>query len=922
MSLTFAAPLALAGLLALPLIWLLLRVTPPRPRELFFPPTRILRDLRREKETPAHTPWPLLLLRLAVAAALVFAMAGPAMAPAGIPAVSGKAPLLIALDDGWPAAPAWEKRIARATALIEAAGRSGALVALAPVSDAAAPAPAEATTLLERLRALRPRPLIVDRRAAAAHVVDFAKAHPGARIVWIADGLAQGDAGAFAAALQQAATAGASIEIDADGGAPSALAAPENSAKTLEVAVLRAGDAAKGQGVVLAFDRKGQVLARAPYDFAGARKTSARFDLPVELRNDVALLRLEGERSAGAAALLDAGAQVRRVALVSGGATDETQPLLSPLYYLARALGPFAQTRQARPGDPEPIATLLAEHPNVVALADLSLAPTDVEALSRFVEEGGVLLRFAGPRLANTPDDLLPARLRRAGRVLGGAMSWETPKTLAEFDPTSPFAGLTAPKEITVTRQVLAEPEPGLAAKSWARLADGTPLVTAERRGKGLIALFHVGADTGWSNLPISGLFVDMLKRICAMSGESSAGGGATAGDERLLAPMKGLDGFGDLGAPLAGARPIPAGFTGKADADHPPGLYGAGDAFAAVQTLTADEDISAFDYAASRLPLSGLEAPAPVEFRPALLALAFLGLLADSLIVMKLSGTLRLRAAAFLLAALAAAASAPRDAGAEPQKSTVSQRDRDAALNARLAFVVSGDPRVDDASRAGLEGLSRALAARTSFTPAEPAAIDPAVDELAFYPMLYWPIVATAPQPSAKAAGRIAAYMKQGGTVIFDTRDALSSHPGGAPTPEASWLRALAKNLDIPELEIVPRDHVITKTFYLLDAFVGRYDNGDTWVEALPPDPKEAGASRPVRAADSVSAVVITSNDLAAAWAQDKRGQPLYPLVPGGARQREMALRGGVNLVMYTLTGNYKSDQVHMRDLVERLGQ
>ncbi|MBI1980619.1 MAG: DUF4159 domain-containing protein, partial [Methylocystis sp.] len=198
---------------------------------------------------------------------------------------------------------------------------------------------------------------------------------------------------------------------------------------------------------------------------------------------------------------------------------------------------------------------------------------------------------------------------------------------------------------------------------------------------------------------------------------------------------------------------------------------------------------------------------------------------------------------------------------------------------------------------------------------------VDPAKDELAFYPMLYWPIVASAPQPSANTVARVAAYMKQGGTVVFDTRDALSQRVGGAPTPETQWLRDLTKGLDIPPLEVTPRDHVITKTFYLLDGFVGRYASGETWVEALPPEPKDQ-AARPVRATDSVSAIVITSNDLAAAWAHDKRGQPLFPLTPGGARQREFALRGGINLVMYTLTGNYKSDQVHVRDLLERLGQ
>jgi hypothetical protein len=128
-----------------------------------------------------------------------------------------------------------------------------------------------------------------------------------------------------------------------------------------------------------------------------------------------------------------------------------------------------------------------------------------------------------------------------------------------------------------------------------------------------------------------------------------------------------------------------------------------------------------------------------------------------------------------------------------------------------------------------------------------------------------------------------------------------------------------LLAGVDLPQLEPVPRDHVVTKTFYLLDGFVGRTDMGQTWIEALPPpDPNDR--ARPVRASDSVSPIIVASNDLAGAWAVDDSGQPLYPLVPGGVRQREMALRGGVNLVMYALTGNYKADQVHAKDLLERL--
>ncbi|WP_457796791.1 DUF4159 domain-containing protein [Methylocystis sp. S23] len=923
---SFAAPLALAGLASLPLIYWLLRVTPPRPRQIVFPPTRILRELQRDEETPSKTPWWLLALRLALAAALILAMAGPVWAPSGA-ALLSRAPILLILDDGWAAAPTWEKRMSAAAGIVEAAGRAGAPVAFQAVSERAAPILTDSRQALEKLRSARPKPFLPDRSGAARNAEAFARANPTARIVWVADGLAEGGAEAFAATLK---SSGARVETLVSDHEPLALVDPHNDASELRVTILHAKRTGSGGGgFVEALDSKGRVVAKRPFELPPNAAYAVPFDLPVELRNDVALMRIEGESAAGAVALFDARSKVRRVALAGGGAFDEAQPLLSPVYYLDKALAPFAQIRQARPGAVDPIQTLLGERPNVVALADIGLAPGETfDALAKFVEEGGTLVRFAGPRLANAADDLLPVRLRRNGRVLGGAMSWEEPKALAEFDASSPFFGLSASTDVSVQRQVLAEPDPGLAQKSWARLSDGTPLVTAERRGKGLIVLFHVNADTSWSNLPISGLFVDMLKRICAMSGESAPlpdeSDAAAAADQRVLAPMKALDGYGALGAPGPSAQAIPAHFEGPASAEHPPGLYGSGDSFIALQTLRRGDDIHSFDFAGAGLTVSALESGAPVDFRGPLLAAALLAFIADAVAALVLSGKLRLRRLATAASALLILSVPfhPREARAESDvKPVVTQRDKEAALTARLAYVVSGDPRVDDVSRLGLEALSKALNLRTSFAPGDPVGVEPAKDELAFYPMLYWPIVANAPQPSAKTAAKVAAYMKQGGTIVFDTRDALNQRPGDGPTPETQWLRELTKGLDIPELEVVPRDHVITKTFYLLDNFVGRYATGETWVEALPPDPKEESA-RPVRATDSVSAIVITSNDLAAAWAQDKRGQPLFPLTPGGARQRELALRGGVNLVMYTLTGNYKSDQVHVRDLLERLGQ
>jgi hypothetical protein len=926
-AISFAAPVALFGLLALPLLYLLLRVTPPRPREVVFPPIRLLADVFRREETPAKTPWWLLLLRLTIAAAAVLAMAGPAYSPSAVTPFSN-APVLIVIDDGWPAAPSFSRRIEAARAIVERAARAGASIALLPASQAEAePALESGAKIEERLRAIAPKPYIVERRAAAARAESFASLHGNARIVWIADGLEQEDAKALAAALQNAASKGAEVEILTDGHAPRALVSPINSAGGLTVDVVRAGAEAPAAGVISALDARGRVIATAPFDFGAEAKASVRFDLPIELRNDVSLLRIDGEASAGAAALLDGRSKVRRVAVLSGARADLAQPLLAPQYYLEKALAPFADVRQARPGVAAPLLALLAEHPNILALADAGVAPgAEQDAVKSFVNEGGVLLRFAGPRLAASSDELTPVRLRRSGRVLGGAMSWDAPKKLAPFEPSSPFFGLTVPDDVTVTRQVLAEPEPGLPAKTWASLSDGTPLVTAERRGKGLIVLFHVSADATWSNLPISGLFVDMLRRIAAESGESAAKwddrGETRAEPQPSLAPLRVMDGYGVLGPPPPSAKPIPPAFDGRAGRDHPPGFYGAADAPVAVQTLNAGDELRTMDYSQFGARVGSLLSGAPIELRPALLAIVFFGLLLDWLILLRMSGALRARGAIMVGALCAFAVLGGRAPPAvQAKEHAAAERNREAALTTRIAFVLSGDPHVDETSRLGLEALSRALAQRTSFTPGPPVGVDPARDELAFYPMLYWPIAANAPLPSPQAIAKVGVYLKQGGTIVFDTRDALTARPGGPPTPETRWLRELTRHLDVPPLEIVPRDHVITKTFYLLDGFYGRTTNGATWVEALPPEQAD-DPTRPVRATDSVSSVVITSNDLAGAWAVDRNGQPLHTLTPGGERQRELAIRGGVNLVMYTLTGNYKSDQVHVRDLLERLGQ
>jgi uncharacterized protein DUF4159/aerotolerance regulator-like protein len=935
LPLGFAEPLVLIGLLTLPALWWLLRLIPPRPRRIDFPPTRLLLEIAPREETPARTPWWLTLMRLLLAALVIIAAAGPQWNPP-LATKTTRAPIAILIDDGWTTAAAWEARMRTAEDIIARAESDHRAVALVPLSEGIRDisfAPAGSARV--RLQLIKPKPHTVDRTEALPAVSRFLATTREVELVWLSDGVDIGRGADFAKSLAPLLEARPLTVVAGGIAGPRALTAADNAAGALSVKVLRATAGGTETGVVRALDLKGLPLGEAPFVFQPAdSETEAKFDLPVEIRNDIARLEIGGERSAGAVQLLDKRWRRRTVGVVSGATADTSQPLLSSSYYIGRALGPFTDVRLAQGESPaEAVGHFLDQHLPMLILADVGNVAGDAhDRLTRWIEDGGVLVRFAGPRLAASDDDLVPVRLRRGGRILGGSLSWDKPQPLAAFSRESPFNGMGVPNDVTVSRQVLAEPDAALTENTWATLADGTPLVTAARRGKGLIVLFHVTGDTRWSDLPLSGTFVEMLKRIVALAGTAAvtdpADNQKTKTAHEAVAASRVLDGFGNFASPPATARPVPTNYAGSATAEHPPGFYGPPESLFAVNTLSAADRLTPLDFSplthASREIYRKTE---PQDLRGPIL-LGALGLfLVDSLLVLYLGGGIarllpRLSRATAAAAVLIAALALPHARAADWPSGDVPR----SALETKLAYVVTGDRDVDQVSKAGLGGLTLFLAQRTALEAGEPIGLDIARDELAFYPLIYWPIVPGAPRPSGETLKRIDSYMKQGGTVLFDTRDAVVSPPGaGGETrsPGMVELRQILSALDIPELEPVPRDHVLTKTFYLLRDFPGRFNAGQLWVEALPAaNDEEEGSGRPARGGDGVSSIIITSNDLAGAWAMQPDGQPMLPMVEGEPRQRELAFRAGVNIVMYTLTGNYKADQVHVPALLERLGQ
>jgi hypothetical protein len=899
-SLAFASPWLLSALTGLPIIWWLLRVTPPAPRRIAFPAIRLLLGLAPREVTPARTPLWLILLRITVAALAIVAAAHPLLNPqAQLP---GAGPLILVVDDGWAAARDWPARQAALGNLLAEAEREDRqviLVTTAPSGgDAASPAlaPIRAVDARAAIDALRPKPWPVDRQAALARLQKLSLSGANAAI-WLSDGI---DDGAGAKALATDLDDRGSLQYLADGPneAPLLLAAGDREAKDLNLVLRSLPAMAPRRYEVRASGADGRFLARQTVTIEpGAASAEVRLAMPNELRNRTTRIEVENGQSAGAVLLVDERWRRRPVGIAAPPSASG-QPLLGENYYLERALGPFTEVRRGHALD------LLKRQLAVLIFADSNPdSPADAEAIEKWVDSGGMLLRFAGPRLAERDDSLLPVRLRRGGRTLGGAMSWEQPARLAPFAPDSPFAGLQIPADVTVSRQVLAEPDIDLAAKTWARLADGTPLVTAEKRGRGWIVLVHTTANADWSNLALSGLFVQMLQRIAAMSQ------GVTAASEANLPPLETLDGFGRLQRAPSTVRPI-AGkdlATVVVSPRHPPGFYGAQDSRRALNLSAGIPELK---------PIADLPPDAhretfgrgdEVDLRAPVLTAALVLALVDLLIAYGLRGLLRRRparvAAAFLLAAAALPVAARADDAFVVR----------ATSQLRLAYVSTGSDEVDNESRAGLLGLGDALTRRTAVETGDPLAVDIETDELIFFPLLYWPVTADQPPPSPKAVERINRYLETGGTILFDTRDGDEQSPGpfGGAAIAAERLRRLTAGINMPPLAPIPPDHVLTKSFYLLHEFPGRWNVGTLWVEPVDDHVN-----------DGVSGVVVSANDWTGAWAIDKDGQPLYAVVPGGEQQREMALRFGINLVMYVLTGNYKSDQVHVPAILERLGQ
>ena len=657
-----------------------------------------------------------------------------------------------------------------------------------------------------------------------------------------------------------------------------------------------------------AIDTAGRPRAETLVNFP-AGETTAAVSLKVAVGDLARISRLtvEESRSAATTALVDAASLHPRVAVLSGERRGEPRPLQSAAYYVRRALEPYASVEAV------PTGNMTRAEANLRIFLDLPVTDeAQAETLLRWVREGGIAITFAGPRIAENGTKLAPGPLLTGTRAVGTRLSWDKPQKLGGFAPNGPLAGMTIDPEVTITRQVLAADPAAPGLLRWAWLEDGTPLVTARTVGAGALVMVHANADPRWTNLPLSGLFEQMLRRFLPLVGRATQPGGAPQGSFALETA---LAADGTLTSPRQ-PRQVAADAWDNAAARPltPPGLYRAGTVTRALNLMQGNGPISALFRFEPLAPAAGLplasegSARAPVNLATPLLILGLVLAALDGFL--SLARTFNLKLARPAPAAAAAVALAllalPHRADAQifPQGLPLEDRaleDRPGGPPAAavepvlLGHVATGNALLDARARNGLAMLTRVLGTRTAVRAGPPRAVNLERDELGTYALLYWPLTGSKPL-SPQAAARLAAYLSTGGLLVVDL---------GANPPPPSAVRATLQPLGLPRLAPLNGDHVLSRSFYLLDRYPGRVQGPTVWVEAATEGGGEGGGE------GAVASVVMGSADWAGAWAS-----------PDGVdqRQREWALRFGVNLVMYALTGTYKADQVHVKAILDRL--
>jgi hypothetical protein len=921
-NLSFITPQLLCCLCLLPLLWFIFKAIPPQPRPLELPTARFLIGLETENAASDKLPWWLKLLRVVLFAAIIIAAAAPYIKPHEELTIKGES-LAIIVENSWAAAPHSDAQKDKALSLIALAEQQKKTVLLIKTipdhekqSRITLRTPSEARSMVEHIKLY---PWKANHVALLQELRDNTDKLKAAKTFhWLGHGYDDGDLQSNIAYLNKLG------KVD--------YYKPDDSAAALVIKrALNAEGRESHKSIQIdgAFNDNKKALritAKDQFDnvlsFITLKDIKNNSDTDISAlwdgieMQDIAPNYLQAStlKHAGSVRYVSANIIKQRVGIAAASDTinREESPLIQSLYYLSKAVEGKA------PHNIAPIHDLIEWKATLIIIPEnYALSGSDTETLTAWLENGGTLLRF--PPNANIKQQgkvLMPVELLDDERNIAGRLDWQEPLTLGSIPQDSPLSGIAEDKTLEIKRQILATPAMSNAAASWALASDGTPLITAKGFGKGRIILMHTQAKPGWSNLPLTGFFINTLHRIVDIStGARISVDRSTALSTDLenasFTAYKVINANGDLIEPPSELNAQNLKDIQSKPLSHNlwPGIYRSnnaeiivnlGDKINAIKTIYPQQlKASVKPYIKER----------NINLLPYFVALIIGLILAEWLSIAILTGFTpfykkpsKHSLSTWLLIGLCSLMLTNPSFAQSANNDDEAQR----ANSLNLAYIKSGNPIIDSMAEKGLRFVGNALEARTALYDVKVMGVKLDSDELAFYPVLYWPLTTAELRESEYAA--LNKYMNSGGMLFIDMRNGRKISQ--TLYNKNSELIKLGNHLAVPLLSPLPENHVLRKSYYLLskDNIAGRYKTGDIWLDLG----NSADKNTPKDEQDSqyVARLLIGANDWIGLWSDESAD--IY--------EREKALRFAINLIMYALTGTYKQDQVHTKAILERL--
>jgi Domain of unknown function (DUF4159) len=632
------------------------------------------------------------------------------------------------------------------------------------------------------------------------------------------------------------------------------------------------------------FDKNNKLIASF-----NLKKQEQNLELPKNLARATNYFKIKNQSNAGAIYFID-GAN-RRPIIMTQKADNNEQPLLSDTHFINAALNSIGDIVDFN------IFEIEKTKPNAIIFGDISgFTISETFALNQYLRQGGNIIRFLGPKsLNNEKSDFLTAPISLEPHIISSGFAVEKTQ-IKEFEANSIFKHIKIPNDINIQQTILfkngSNPD-----KILISLSDGAPLLSQKIMNGGKLYMFHTSAAPIWSDIGLSNLQLDFLKAILA-NAQTKGPSADILEDGIAMRPSLLIGVDGAILKSFNNLKPI---FTPilpqiSANNEQKPGIYEANGASYTLNFGTNQPQLSL-----QAKPSDFVEFAKPtqiISLDKYFYALGLLLLIGDILINLlrdfKFKSLKKLRFLALVIFALFLY---PNISKAQE----IGQKSDDL----RLSYLQTQDAKTNEQARVGLLGLARELQKRTNVEPHSIIEINPDKDDLAKQPIIYWLLPPNPAPLSENAKLKLNNFMRHGGILFIDTRG-----KGMDKKRAQALLQNSLNGMVIPPLEKVPLNHVLGKSFYLLNNFSGFYQNSNLWVES--------SASSNQSANDGVSPIIISDGDFARAWAQSNH-LAKYGLNDDNIT-REMPYRVGINIYLYALSGQYKTDQVHIRTLLNRI--